>query len=80
MGPRNHSAGFDFFICHLKHRHITNIDIDGRGGVVRKSSPGLYHTPSVILLFLSSFCKSGLTSKNWPATPLVSIFFSLSRA
>ena len=42
MVPRNHSAGLAF-IFHLKHHHVANIDIDGRGGEVRNSSPGLYH-------------------------------------
>ena len=43
MVSRNHFAGLVFFIFHLKHHHVANINIDGRGGVVRNSSPGLYH-------------------------------------
>ena len=43
MVHRNHSAGLVFFIFHLKRHQVANIDIDGRGGVVRNSSPDLYH-------------------------------------
>ena len=63
MVPGNHSAGLFFFIFNLKHRPFAKIDTDGQGEVVRNSSPGLYHTPSLILLFLSSTCEHGLTRK-----------------
>ena len=62
MVPRNHSAGLAFFIFHLKHNHVANIDIDGRVRVVRNSSPGLYHM------------NPGLPEKNWLASRLFDVY------
>ena len=56
MVPRNHSAGLVFLIFHLKHHHVANINIDGRGGIVRNSSQGLYHAHSLSDSFISSSC------------------------
>ena len=61
MVPQNHFAGLVFFIFHIKHRHVANIDKDSRGGVVRNTSPGLYHV---------------LPEKNWVATRLTMLFYS----
>ena len=43
MVPRHHPAGLIFFIFLLNLNNVANIDIDGRGGVMQNSSPGLYH-------------------------------------